>query len=113
MSAQHPPDPVGRQADAAPLGPAKFGCDASGSEAWVPEGKGDHPLLDEDRGGVGHLGGPTLPGSQHLEAEAQRMMSPPVVGRGVDSHHSACCLHIAEFAGQGEDAQAVFVEGII
>jgi hypothetical protein len=82
VATQHPPDPVGRQADGAPAGLGQLGGDPGRPKARVAEGEGDHPLLDQGAGGVGHARGPPLTGPQELGAIAVELALPPVEVEG-------------------------------
>jgi hypothetical protein len=68
VEAQHPPHPVGRQADGAPLGPGELGCDAGQAKAGMTQGEGDYPLLHQHAGLVSHPRYPALPRPQDLRA---------------------------------------------
>jgi hypothetical protein len=89
--------------DAAPSGLGEFGRDAGRAEAWVAEGEGDHPLLDQHTGGIGHAGWSTFPWPEDLGAVAVQPPLPAVVGRGVDAHRSTGRPDIAQLIRHGKD----------
>jgi hypothetical protein len=102
MATQHPPHPIGRQHDPAPLGPGQLSGDPGRPEAGMSEGEGDHPLLDQRAGGIGHLRGPPFPGPQDLGAIAVQPVLPPVVGRGMDPHGPTGRPDIAQLGRHGK-----------
>jgi hypothetical protein len=86
VAAQHSPDPVGRQADPAPFGSGELGGDPGRAEAGMTQREGDHPLLDQRAGGIGHPRHSALPRPQDLRAVPVQLPLPAVVGRGMDPH---------------------------
>jgi hypothetical protein len=69
----------------------------------MAQGEGDHPLLDQGAGGVGHAWWPPLSWSQDLGAMPVKLALPAVVGGGMDAHRSAGGPHIAELGRHRED----------
>jgi hypothetical protein len=104
VAAQHPPHPIGRQHDPAPGGPGQLGGDPGRPEPGMSKGEGDHPLLHQGAGGIGHPRHPSFPGPQDLRAVAVQLVLPAVVGGGVDAHGAAGGPHIAEVGGDREDS---------
>ena len=105
--------PVGREHDPAPLLPTQFGRDPGRAEPRVAQGEGQHSLLHEGRGLVGHLRPPPFPRPQDLRAEPEHLATPPVVRRGVDPHGPTGRPDVAELLGEGECSQPEPVPGII
>ena len=105
VPSQHPPDPVGRQLEAAPLRSSQFAGDPQRPAAGVGQGKSQDPLLQHRAGGVGHPRLAPLPWPQNLEPEALSLLAPAVVGRRVDPHRPAGCSYIAHLLGQPQAAQ--------
>src|SRR4029453_15940185 len=102
MAAQHSPHPVGRQADLTPLWSGELGGDPGWAEPWVAEGEGDHSLLDQDAGLVGHLWHPAFSWPQDLGAVPVQLVLPAVEGRGLDPHGPAGSAHRAPLGSGGE-----------
>jgi hypothetical protein len=69
----------------------------------MTQGEGDHSLLDQHAGLIGHPGWPSFPRSQDLWAVPVQLPLPAVEGRGMDAHGPAGGPDIAELAGHGED----------
>ena len=84
------------------MGSGQLGRDPGWPEPWVAEGEGDHPLLDQWAGGVGHAGHPAFSGPQDLVAVAVQLLLPPVVGGGLDPHGPTGRPHIAQLGRHGE-----------
>jgi hypothetical protein len=70
-AAEHPPDAVLGDEQAAPLLPGPRGADPPRPVAGVPEREGDDPLLQMRSDLVGH------PGSAEL-AHVERLQAPPI-----------------------------------
>jgi hypothetical protein len=103
MAAQHPPHPVGGEPDRTPARLGQLGGDPGRAEAGMPEGEGDHPLLDQHTGGIGHAGWSTFPWPEDLGAVAVQLPLPAVIGRGMNAHRSTGGPDIAELTRHGKD----------
>jgi hypothetical protein len=55
----------------------------------MAQGEPQDPLLDVDRGGVGHPGATALPGPEDVQPEPVRLALPPLVAGVVDPHGPA------------------------
>jgi hypothetical protein len=76
------------------------------------EGEGEHPLLDQRRGRIGHARRAPLSRVQDVEAKAQHLAPPAVVGGAVDPHCPAGGRH-ADLFGERKDALAEAKKRII
>jgi hypothetical protein len=103
MAAQHPPHPVGGEPDRTPARLGQLGGDPGRAEAGMPEGEGDHPLLDQHAGGIRHPRWSAFSGSQDLRAVAVELSLPAVVGGGMDAHGPTRRPHIAQLCGDRKD----------
>jgi len=102
---EHGPDAVLRDSDPAPFLPGEFGGDAPGPESWVPQGEGEHPVLEVGADLVGHPWLAPLPDPQPVKAVALQLRLPGVVGGSGHPHRPAGLRDVAELLGQGEQAQ--------
>ena len=100
VPAQHAPDAVGGDHEAAPLRTGELAGDVRRAVAGVPEGEGDDALLDEHRDRVRHLRAAALAGPQDLEAEALDLRLPAVEGRAVDAVQAAGRGHASRAPGR-------------
>jgi hypothetical protein len=113
MTAEHPPDPVGAESDATPLGTSQLRGDAVRSETGMPQRERQHSRLNERGRRVGHPRRPTLPWPQDLQPEPQCLASPPVVARRVNPHHPTRRPNVAELLSQPENPKPEPKQGII
>jgi hypothetical protein len=102
VAAQDPPHPIGGQDTPAPLGPGQLGGDPGRPKAGMAKGEGDHPLLHQGAGGIGHPRDPSLPRPQDLRTMAVQLPLPAVIGRGVDPHGPAGRSHVAQLGRHRE-----------
>jgi hypothetical protein len=56
----------------------ELGGDPGWPEAGMAQGEGDHTLLDERAGGIGHARHPALPWPQDLRAVPVQLLLPAV-----------------------------------
>jgi hypothetical protein len=64
VATQHPPHPLVDNTIPPHLGRASSAAMRAGPEAGMAQGQGDHPLLDQGAGGIGHVRHPALPWPQ-------------------------------------------------
>jgi hypothetical protein len=81
----------------------QLGGDPGRPEAGMAEGEGDHPLLNQHAGLVGHARWATLAGPQDLGAMPIQLPLPAVEGGGMDPHGPTRRPHIAELSGHRKD----------
>jgi len=112
VAAEHLPDPVGRDDDAAPLGPGQLAGYALGAETRVGDREAEDPLLDHLRQLVGHPRTAPLSGTQHLEAVAIDLALPGIEGRAVHPEAPAG-LRDAGAGGLGKEGLAVAEQHVI
>ncbi len=113
VPAEDPPHAVRADRDPAPPLLGQRGADPPRPKPGVAEGEGEHPLLDDLTGLVGHPRRPTLAGPEHLEARAQDRAPPAVVGRRVNAEDAARRADVAELGGQAEQPQPESEEDVI